>query len=378
MFVGDSVKIFTIFSFLILVFILGCQPLSSKKNSSGSKTSLSKNIKRDDSTNSVHSPVEADTQYIRRKIPTLREQMERVQAQQDVTNSKIDSLRNEFNELKKDFREGKALGTSKLPENQNFKGDPVIKREPEVPAEQMSTEFSKPLKKKSIPKDEKPGKGLPKSNNSKTNDIILPDDVSEDSSPKIKGKKKQPINNDVILPDNDESLHKKSSKELKNTESIIVSKKTPNTSSEKVFSEVKGKVLNSTNTNIEKSKIDNDVDLLYNSAISLYGKRQYQEAIDLMSQVINSSTSPEKTAAANFYIGRSYFAQNKYDDALTNLDKVVKAKNSAYVANSLGLIGECYLKKGNINEAKKFYKKIQSQYPNSEAIVLANKRLQQY
>lgn len=387
---------------LILVSIWGCQPLSSKKNTNPLKTLPTKTPKTEDTTAIAQVP--NDSQLVRRKIPTLREQMEKLQNQQEVTNNKIDTLRNEINSLKKEIRDSKVSKSENIPDF-SFKGDPQ-------PEEQSSTS----VKKKNSPESSKLKKNagteaLDQSNNEanrtkksadiiepdngdskqsqpgaskstrKNSDIILPDGSSEQPTEKNAQSNVKKKAKDLILPDEPANESKKPEKKNtvnKTTESTIVSKK--NNIGSESSTVVEKKSSNKVQAEEPKptGKSDSDLDVVYNSAISLYGKRQYQESIDLMSQVVNSAPNPERAAAANFYIGRSYFAQNKYDDAISSFDKVVKSKNSAYTANSLGLIGECYLKKGNVNEAKKYYKKVQSLYPNSEAIVLANKRLQQY
>lgn len=394
--------IVTLFSMLILVSIWGCQPLSSKKNTNPLKTPPTKTAKSEDTTAIAQVP--NDSQLVRRKIPTLREQMEKLQNQQEVTNNKIDTLRNEINSLKKEIRDSKAIKEDNTADF-NFKGDPQTDEQNPNQLKKKNTPVSAKPKKNAVmetqdqnnpegigskrntdiiePDNADLKQSLPKSSKStkKNSDIILPDGNSDvppvkDSQPNGKKKSK-----DIILPDEPANESKKPEKQNtvnKTTESTIASKKN-NTGSES-STVVEKKSSNKVQAEEPKptGKSDSDIDVVYNSAISLYGKRQYQESIDLMSQVVNSAPNPERAAAANFYIGRSYFAQNKYDDAISSFDKVVKSKNSAYTANSLGLLGECYLKKGNVNEAKKYYKKVQTQFPNSEAIVLANKRLQQY
>ncbi|HRK59853.1 MAG TPA: tetratricopeptide repeat protein, partial [Candidatus Kapabacteria bacterium] len=80
---------------------------------------------------------------------------------------------------------------------------------------------------------------------------------------------------------------------------------------------------------------------------------------------------------SQYWLGESYFATGKYDEAASQFKSVLAQKNSAKLDDAMVMLGETYFRQGKKEEAKKIFTSLISTFPTSEFIPRARKRLQQ-
>lgn len=464
------------FGFVILITLIlqSCQPVSSKKSSSKSKSkspssllvkgdsllptskasmSSKSNDEHDDKHSGKSSP---DTSELsaKRKIPTLREQMERVQAQQNLTNTKLDSLQVEVLSLKDDIAELKNRSASqpasttesqtKPKSTKTKKSTPTLKGESvqteEVPNQELKSQqgTSEIASKQGESRDANNAKSK-KSNSG----LILPDDGTSEGEKTDKKKQSAKQDSGIILPDNEQenqpskttkkpptivreikpnggmteedivdnissSAKQKSSgaKRAKTkSQSVRQLAKAQNTdgistessstkSSAKTSSELPPPIKETAKEQVKESAVDvantasptantpssnggASGSASYNTALALFAKKQYSEAINLLSEITTKEKSGTTVANAYYWMAESYFGMGKYADAIKHFDKVLELKSPQKSDDALAGIAEAQAKNGNTTEAKKVYQRLLSQYPQSDYVAQARKRLQQ-
>jgi TolA-binding protein len=446
---------------LCLILLQSCQPVSTKKSASKTKSknpssSLTKSdsvlpngktLPKDeqDEKHSSKVALTSDSSELsaKRKIPTLREQMEKVQAQQSITNTKLDSLQMEVLSLKNDIAELKTKPISQptsVPESQikprttkTKKSTPSLKGE-SIQMEESANSNSKNQQDELFASDTKRSDTKSADKSKKSNSgLILPDNEGTASPNEMADKKKQSTkqNSDIILPDNEQENQSNkeakkrptivreikpdgmteedivddisSSKKLKSSsakrtttknQSVRQMAKSQNMdagvaeiskSSSKTSSEVPPPVKETPKEQPKESVVDapnsttanTTGSASYNTALALFAKKQYSEAINLLSEITSKEKSGATVANAYYWMAESYFGMGKYADAIKNFDKVLELKSPQKSDDALAGIAEAQAKNGNTTEAKKVYQRLLSQYPQSDYVAQARKRLQQ-
>jgi TolA-binding protein len=113
------------------------------------------------------------------------------------------------------------------------------------------------------------------------------------------------------------------------------------------------------------------------SAMSDYGAGQYDMAIKGFDEVIRRFPASPDAAKAQFYIGESYSFLNRYNDAISAYDKVIKNYKDfdKEVADALYKQGVAYENTSQRDKAVANYKLLQKNYAGQNAEMLASQRL---
>lgn len=257
----------------------------------------------------------------KRKILTLREEMQRFEDHQTITDNKIDSVARELS---------------------------TVKTEVEILKNSVSGTFEPKSTAKS---------GIPNKAKTENNEIVS-DEVAYKTP--MKSSPKQPIKHNKPI-----EIHQKKS---------ISQKVEPKDEDEIKPDEKLKKQAESTKTDTASKPIKSGS--LYHNAMNLISKKQYDEAIGLLSEVIKSEKNPETLANSYYWLGESNFGTGKFDQAIFYFQKVNTFKNSTKLDDSQLMIAESYQRLGRNEEARKAFQKLVDYFPTSEYVPRAKKMLQ--
>jgi tol-pal system protein YbgF len=113
----------------------------------------------------------------------------------------------------------------------------------------------------------------------------------------------------------------------------------------------------------------------YNSALSMFHGREYQNAItefeDLLASDINHSYSDN----AQYWIGECYYAIGRYREAVMAFEKVFTFPKSNKNDYAQFKIGQCYYKLGENERARQEFQQLIDSYPDSELVPRARQYL---
>jgi len=115
----------------------------------------------------------------------------------------------------------------------------------------------------------------------------------------------------------------------------------------------------------------------YQSALDLFHERRYQEAITEFEQLLAVDSSHPYADNAQYWIGECYYAMGKYNEAIMAFEKVQSFPKSNKNDYALFKLGQCYMKLGNIESARREFQQLIDTYPESELAPRARKYLSQ-
>ncbi|MBK9249299.1 MAG: tetratricopeptide repeat protein [Ignavibacteria bacterium] len=260
----------------------------------------------------------------KKRLLTLREQMQRLEDKQSAGDGKIDSALREISSVRKDVELLKnTISETAQPRSTAKAGKAIIAPDPDE-------------------------------------DEILPDDIIDKPV-----SKKTP----AFAP---------KSRKFTETKSKPIKKIIPNkeSSSENLADEIKPdektKILTESKPDSTKVKPGSQ----YHKALNLISKKQYDEASTLLLEILKTEKSPEVLSNSYYWLGESYFGISKYDQAIFNFQKVIRYKNSSKLDDAQLMVAESYQRLGRNDEAKKSFQKLVDFFPTSEFVPRAKKMLQ--
>ncbi len=116
----------------------------------------------------------------------------------------------------------------------------------------------------------------------------------------------------------------------------------------------------------------------YEGALNLFMQRQYSRAIDSFRQLQDMGIQEVLADNCEYWIGESYFAKKKYQQAIKSFENVISWPQSNKQADAYFMLGRCYEQLGDMKKARWAYEQLVQRYPNSDRYQLANSKLQQY
>ena len=126
---------------------------------------------------------------------------------------------------------------------------------------------------------------------------------------------------------------------------------------------------------------ENPVDL-YKKALDAYYKGKIEEAREYFKQFASKYKKHELYDNALFWIGQTYYAEGKYEDAIKAWDKliVICETGEAVDCNKYPMAmlkkAYAYMKMGDLEKAKEVFKEIISRFPDTEEADLAKRKLE--
>ena len=102
-----------------------------------------------------------------------------------------------------------------------------------------------------------------------------------------------------------------------------------------------------------------DVAKEYYNAVSLFSQQKYENALEELKKIVNSGGDQEYGIKALFEIGRCLFSLEKFDACVKHYTTMIqKYPKHPDLADALFYVGNCYEKKDEKQKAAGFYKKI--------------------
>ncbi len=115
---------------------------------------------------------------------------------------------------------------------------------------------------------------------------------------------------------------------------------------------------------------------LYQEALTAFKKKDYERARKLLRTYLQEHPKGKYAPNAYFWIGETYYAERRYEEAILEYQKVIDRYPGSYkVPAALLKQGLAFLRLGDTEAAKILFKKILAKYPKSEQAVTARKYL---
>ncbi|MBN2011973.1 tetratricopeptide repeat protein [candidate division KSB1 bacterium] len=104
----------------------------------------------------------------------------------------------------------------------------------------------------------------------------------------------------------------------------------------------------------------------YMAALNAFNAKDYPTAISRLQQLLNDN--PNNKMASNFYywIGESYFSTHDYEAAIQAFKQVQNYQHSWKLDDALLMLGRCYLKIGDADNAYQNFEQLLERFPDSE------------
>jgi tol-pal system protein YbgF len=112
----------------------------------------------------------------------------------------------------------------------------------------------------------------------------------------------------------------------------------------------------------------------YDDALKAFNSRKYAVAAKGFKALIDGGSDAELMGRAKYWLGETYFAQKKYNDALALFQESLSIKKSEKKADAQFMIGQTYEHLGNKAKAKAAYEKVVKNYPMSKNVKRAKER----
>lgn len=113
----------------------------------------------------------------------------------------------------------------------------------------------------------------------------------------------------------------------------------------------------------------------YEAALSLVRKKDFTGAIQQFDALLKGGIQEDLAGNCHYWIGESYYAMRKYDDAQKHFEMVFDYKRSHKKEDAQLMIGNCLLASGNKTGAKEAFQKLVSTYPGSPLAKKAQDKL---
>jgi tol-pal system protein YbgF len=121
-----------------------------------------------------------------------------------------------------------------------------------------------------------------------------------------------------------------------------------------------------------------EFDREYTRAMNLFMERKYSEAKDLFTRLLNSNVNHPLIPNCQYWIGESLFGMREYREAITEFQKVFGYSSQVKHDDAQIMIANSYYLLGDRQRARQEYQKLLDQYPNSDYVVFARQRLQEF
>jgi tetratricopeptide (TPR) repeat protein len=114
----------------------------------------------------------------------------------------------------------------------------------------------------------------------------------------------------------------------------------------------------------------------YKLGLIYFEFKKYSIARDRFQSLLNKYSGGKYSGSAMYWIGESFAAEDKLDEAIDFLQKAIKDKQSnSYRDYTIYTLATVYEKKGDYENAVKYYDQLLSYYRNSSLLVSAQIRI---
>lgn len=134
------------------------------------------------------------------------------------------------------------------------------------------------------------------------------------------------------------------------------------TSATPKMTESKSKAASASTSKLSKE----DYRAKYQKAYGEYSTKNYQKAISLFTELIESNPEGDLSDNAQYWIGESYYGLKNYTRAIVEFEKVFTFKESNKDDDAQLKLGLCYLNLGQRDKAREEFQRLVDFYPDSD------------
>lgn len=113
----------------------------------------------------------------------------------------------------------------------------------------------------------------------------------------------------------------------------------------------------------------------YDEARAAFESRNYNRAISLFESLLASSANHSLSDNAQYWIGESHYALGQYNAAIIAFEKVFTFSKSNKKDDAQYKLGLCYLRKKENAKAQEEFSRLVTEYPKSEYVSRAQKKI---
>ncbi|MEW6061334.1 MAG: tetratricopeptide repeat protein [Bacteroidota bacterium] len=113
----------------------------------------------------------------------------------------------------------------------------------------------------------------------------------------------------------------------------------------------------------------------YENAVATFNNKNYDQTISEMQALLNSGVKDDYADNCHYWIGLSYFQKKEYESAINHLSQVMNYRFSEKKDDAQLIIAQAYERMGNKERAMAEYKKLVEMYPTSEYVGRAKAKL---
>ncbi len=113
----------------------------------------------------------------------------------------------------------------------------------------------------------------------------------------------------------------------------------------------------------------------YNRAINLFNNRQYEDAKNLFSRLLDSGVDHPLIPNCQYWIGETLYGMGEYRQAIDEFQKVFDYRSQLKHDDAQIMIANSYKQLGDNERARQAYQRLIDRYPNSEYINFARQQL---
>ncbi|NQT25035.1 tetratricopeptide repeat protein [candidate division KSB1 bacterium] len=104
----------------------------------------------------------------------------------------------------------------------------------------------------------------------------------------------------------------------------------------------------------------------YQESLNKFYAKDFNSAIQMFQNLLQTNPSHKLASNCQYWIGESYNATGRYNDAINSFSKVMDYRSSYKFDDALIMNGVVYMKMGNKTAARENFQQLVSKYPTSE------------
>jgi tol-pal system protein YbgF len=113
----------------------------------------------------------------------------------------------------------------------------------------------------------------------------------------------------------------------------------------------------------------------YENAVETVRRHEYDAAIRQFQDLLAHSIRSDLADNCHYWLGESYYAQRKYDQAAEEFQAVIDMKTSDKTTDAMLMLGNTYAAQGKTADAKKLWNDLVNSWPTSPAASHAKQKL---
>jgi tol-pal system protein YbgF len=155
---------------------------------------------------------------------------------------------------------------------------------------------------------------------------------------------------------------------LEELRSKIKNVETEITSMEQQISEKDARIAELQRELKQLESLPSDFSATYKEALRLYSVRQHDRSIAMFKSLLNAHPRHKLASNCTYWIGENYFLKRNYDLAIDAFNAVFNYEFSYKFDDATLMLGRCYHKLGQINQAISYFEELINEYPDSEYV----------